>query len=798
MTTISGYYQLPENIQPAGSELIDVELIDDLTGDSLIDPLDQLPLTGDIQETVVTSNEEDIISIVFDNTDDSPVQAEVTNRLQSEVEVSLLGIPRTECALGLFDAVNIYGINTKEFYNNLDRVADYAYWRDPSDWTFDENYGYFCRHISAESALQAYSFPPPVSFTYPVDDNTGRFPGGYTDGFMRTFWESKRAFRYQPGRVTAFTFGVRMSTGSDYSGEVVRWGCRNYAGTSLTTIQDGYYFELRRGDDLYIVRQSPDLGTLEIPRSQWNGDPVIASEGSTSWTLDLSRVTMFKIEFSWYGAVGAKFLAYVPIGNNEARWVTLHYLIVENQNVFPSLRNPFLRLFVEAQTTAGATSPAFINLYGSSVYIDGGDIGTVTTGSAAIESPKPIDTTPRSILGIQTKGTINNVTNRKIIFPNNLSVYSSVDARFDLVFQDNSTCGQESYFFGNGTRLTASSATSIPVIRTSANTLTTPSGQFFPDISAELDGDKDFLTGRKVKIVGTNIFANYVTAISADLTTITTEFALPSTVTSITLGRMNNYAVSSGTIESGVTEGTIFRAFTSGYCRIGLLPNASGVSYNPSTDAVLWFASQYPGLSLNRSGQIIGEQSFPRGCNQTTNFAITFPSSGLSTISAGGKSLTISGSPYPLRVVVEGHAGSVISDIVIAREQVESRLTPGSGSTEAQAIWPLLSGYTESYTAAGGSSYVANKFENTLADPLSAALVDRQGLRVLRGGQRVASYFVAAGESREFSLKALFGPDKMFITGIPGGIQATGALFVVASARSASGEALANINWEEQ
>jgi hypothetical protein len=35
--------------------------------------------------------------------------------------------------------------------------------------------------------------------------------------------------------------------------------------------------------------------------------------------------------------------------------VALHYFFAENQFIFPSLRNPFLKLFVEARTTAGAT-----------------------------------------------------------------------------------------------------------------------------------------------------------------------------------------------------------------------------------------------------------------------------------------------------------------------------------------------------------------------------------------------------------------------------------------------------------
>lgn len=790
MTTISGYYQLPDNAQPAGDELIDAELIDFLTGDSLIDPEDQEILTGDARGTRVLATDEGLTPVVLRNTSESNIPVDVVNTSQSEVEVSLLGIPRSETALGLFDAVNIYGVNDKEFYAGP-ISAGYQYATDPSEWTFADDYGYYWRHLPAESAVQAYAFPPPISFTYLVDDNTGRFPGGKTDGVMRTFWESKRSFRYQPGRVNGFTFGVRMSTGSDYEGEVIRWGCRNSVG-------DGYFFQLEKGSDLYIVRTSPDLGTLKVAREDWNGDPIQPNEGSTGWNLDLSRVTMFKIEFSWYGAVGAKFLAYVPINHDEARWVTLHYILAENQFIYPSLRSPFLKLFIEAQNTAGAVTPAFINLYGSSVYIDGGDKGTVTTGAAGLDTPKVIDATPRAILGLQVKSTINGITNRKAVFPTNLSVYADANARFDLVFQGNDVCGGESYFYGNGTSLTSATASGITVIRTGANTLTTPSGQFFPDIRNEINGSADYRTGRKTKIVGAGILSTHVASISDDLTRITTDRTLPGGVTSITLGRMINYAVSSGVIESGVTQGTIFRQFTSGYARVGLLPQASGLSYSPDTDTVLWLASTYPGLSFNRIGQVTGEAQFPQACNQATDFAITFPSSGLTTISAGGRSITISGSPWPLRVVVEAHPGSIVSDVVIAQQPLATRLIPGSGTTQAQTSWPLVSGMTENATAAGGTSYIANKFENSLADPLSAALADRQGYRTLRGGQRVATYFIGSGESRSFDLSPLFGPDKMFITGQPGSIESTGALFVVASARTASGEASASITWEEQ
>jgi hypothetical protein len=116
---------------------------------------------------------------------------------------------------------------------------------------------------------------------------------------------------------------------------------------------------------------------------------------SSKWDLDIQKVTMYKIEFSWYGAVGALFLAYVPVGNGEARWVRVHHLRASNQLKVSSLGNATLPITYMVYGGGNAsrngysnnlrTSPSFyygtpsqhIVKYGASYYIDGGDRGTV-------------------------------------------------------------------------------------------------------------------------------------------------------------------------------------------------------------------------------------------------------------------------------------------------------------------------------------------------------------------------------------------------------------------------------------
>lgn len=132
----------------------------------------------------------------------------------------------------------------------------------------------------------------------------------------------------------------------------------------------------------------------------------LAVEQSSVWDYDFSKVTMLKIEFSWYGAVGALFLAYVPVGNGEARWVRVHHLRASNQLKISSLGNATLPMTYlvyggGSETRLGPpNAERLINnyssysqslvKYGSSYYIDGGDRGTVRLFNHNSESPTDV------------------------------------------------------------------------------------------------------------------------------------------------------------------------------------------------------------------------------------------------------------------------------------------------------------------------------------------------------------------------------------------------------------------------
>ena len=120
------------------------------------------------------------------------------------------------------------------------------------------------------------------------------------------------------------------------------------------------------------------------------------------WDLDFTKVTMYKVEFSWYGAVGAMFLAYVPVSNGEARWVRVHHLRASNQLKIASLGNATLPITymvygggtpdclgyannLRKESQYNSASDHIVK-YGASYYIDGGDRGTVKLFSHATDT----------------------------------------------------------------------------------------------------------------------------------------------------------------------------------------------------------------------------------------------------------------------------------------------------------------------------------------------------------------------------------------------------------------------------
>jgi hypothetical protein len=160
-----------------------------------------------------------------------------------------------------------------------------------------------------------------------------------------------------------------------------------------------------------VVRTSGGNNTVKYPGQnvKTEADPDANLIRDSIWGIDFTKVLMQKIEFSWYGAVGALFLAYVPVSNGEARWVRVHHLRASNQLKVSSLGNATLPITYNVygggsterfgydnaeripNTIPGSGSYSeYITKYGASYYIDGGDRGTVRLHSYATDSASEV------------------------------------------------------------------------------------------------------------------------------------------------------------------------------------------------------------------------------------------------------------------------------------------------------------------------------------------------------------------------------------------------------------------------
>ena len=225
---------------------------------------------------------------------------------------------------------------------------------------------------------------------------------GYSDSDT-TFGSlvSKRTYRYQPGRISGFTYGIRAKNDPGSPNIAVEWGVTNRSDEYVFSLQGADFEIIRRSTvplpDELLERQGLDPRSQEtrfglpgnsdtintqyyetrISRDNFNFDP-LNGNGPSGYAVDFENVTMWKIEFGWYGAIGAKFYVYVPVGNDECRWVLIHTLIIENGIDQPCLKDPNFRFkyLVNVESASRLAEPVFIYKYGASCYIDGGDEGT--------------------------------------------------------------------------------------------------------------------------------------------------------------------------------------------------------------------------------------------------------------------------------------------------------------------------------------------------------------------------------------------------------------------------------------
>lgn len=392
--------------------------------------------------------------------DQSPVPILDNLSAPSQVRDDLLGIPRVQTPLAIFDDTNLIDV-------------------DPDIWAKTEVTSGGSRvtqvnHLLQQSAAEILLTP------------------GSANGNVASLI-TKQAFPYQTGRITSTSFGVSMSRDSSAKMEF-----------GMFDASDGYLLRVV-GDELYYVRRTSsgerpkdhldgytaqgtdpttftvdaavmtaqpnrtDAGTIYslvsssptvmeeiVPRKYWNGDTMVGEQGTSIigeddtdsvHKLSLTNLVMCRIEYGWYGGTGSRLLFYVPVDANlasgevakNARWVIASNLNCSDRIPYPSLGNPTLPMQFRCEKTGALSANAYLRKFGAQISIDGGDYSKLAIYSKDGAKVTGIGTAEfKPLIAIRIKENITNnqgevKRNLMRVFPLMLSMVSSHRAQFVLV-----------------------------------------------------------------------------------------------------------------------------------------------------------------------------------------------------------------------------------------------------------------------------------------------------------------------------------------------------------------------------
>lgn len=356
----------------------------------------------------------------------------------SEVHDDLLGNPRVQTSLQLWDSTNILAIDPKA-------------WKLTADATGTPDYS-SVTHLPQESGAQL------LINTNAVNDTVARM-------------QSRLVFPYQTGRITDASFGISMLRDANATIEAGIFDGSN--GYVIRVVGDDMYF-VRRTDSgetpqnhgapigstdytvtdtnsLYyghryrLLPEDPSVMEEIVPRSVFNGDK-LDGVGSSVHTLSLSNVTMFRIMMGWYGGSACRLMAYVPVDENlpagatakNARWVTIHQINTCDRLPFPSLGNPNLPMTFQVTKNGSLSQAVFLKVYGTKAEIDGGDASKYDIFSQESDAVSLNPGVVRPLLTIRCKENItnddgNSKQNIMRVVPLMANLSSQYRAKFALV-----------------------------------------------------------------------------------------------------------------------------------------------------------------------------------------------------------------------------------------------------------------------------------------------------------------------------------------------------------------------------
>lgn len=310
-------------------------------------------------------------------------------RFLTEVNRDLLGFPRVTTPYNFQAQTDTYDLSKDDWIYDVSGINE----RPELDSTQS------ARWTQLSEAKANYHPTPNGEIKHNISASSAQLILNSNDGgFQRLRIASRKRYRYQPGRVVRTSLSTKLSV-TDTPISVTRlWG----VGDS----NDGFFVQCGgdgSGDRLQVLYRTSSGNGLPfetlIPRSEWTGDKLDGT-GPSKAVLDLSKSFATLFEWGWYGATNCRIYFYLVDNNDKlpstikqiprARWILAHEImiadtpkrtdLIESDGAegtrsydVPSLRTPSLPVHVEINNTGNIARSEFIERYGVSVVVDGGN-----------------------------------------------------------------------------------------------------------------------------------------------------------------------------------------------------------------------------------------------------------------------------------------------------------------------------------------------------------------------------------------------------------------------------------------
>lgn len=226
--------------------------------------------------------------------------------------------------------------------------------------------------------------------------------------------QTSKYFVYAAGR------SMRLSLAVDFNSNQAN--LRQRAG--YFNADNGFFFEYD-STGFYVVRRTNVTGSpvdTRVLQTNWNQD-IMNGTGASGKTLDMTKIQMLYIEFTWYGAGSVKYGIEI---DNRLYWV--HVTSAGNTLAEPILGSPHLPVRYEIENTGATSASSTIKIYGLHLGIDGDNeidgfrrgyaTGAITTNTV----------TDLPLLSIRPKLTVNSINNYAFIRAISIGVASGTGA----------------------------------------------------------------------------------------------------------------------------------------------------------------------------------------------------------------------------------------------------------------------------------------------------------------------------------------------------------------------------------